>query len=38
MAEETFRYFDESQGQAALSELARLSAAQRSSDRAVAAL
>lgn len=31
MAEETFRYFDESQGQAALSELARLSAAQRSS-------
>ena len=31
MAEDTFRYFDESQGQAALSEMARLSAAQRSS-------
>ena len=31
MAEETFRYFDESTGQAALSELARLSSAQRSS-------
>ena len=31
MAEETFRYFDESAGQAALSELARLSSAQRSS-------
>ncbi len=30
MAEETFRYFDESQGQAKLSELARLSSAQRS--------